>query len=307
VAAPPSGEQFEIRHGDQRATIVEVGGGIREFFAGERAVLEPFPPEAICDGGHGAVLLPWPNRIGDGRYSFDGAERQLALTEPGRRNAIHGLLRWVPWRALEHEPGRVLMGARLHPHPGYPFELEVSVEYRLGDDGLTVTTTTRNLGESACPYGTGQHPYLSPGEGTIDECVLEFGAATVITTDAERGLPTGRESLDGGELDFRRPRRLGAAVIDCPFTDLERGEDGMARARLTGTDGLTVELWVDSSHPVVELFTGDTLAPGRRRTGLAVEPMTCPPDAFRSGESLTRLEPGETFTSSWGAGLLRAW
>ena len=304
MPAPPSGEQFEIHHGDQRATIVEVGGGIRELYAGERAVLEPYDLDSICDGGHGAVLVPWPNRIGDGRYSFDGAERQLALTEPGRRNAIHGLLRWAPWQPLEHDRARVLMGARLHPHPGYPFDLEVSVEYRLGGDGLTVTTTARNAGEIACPYGAGQHPYLSPGEGTIDECLLELSAATVISIDPERGLPTGRESLEGSELDFRRPKKLGTAAIDSPFTDLERGEDGTARVRLRGRDGRTVELWVDSSHPVIELFTGDTLAPARRRTGLAVEPMTCPPDAFRSGESLIRLEPGEIHSCSWGVGLL---
>jgi aldose 1-epimerase len=111
--------------------------------------------------------------------------------------------------------------------------------------------------------------------------------------------------VEGGELDFRRPGNLGAATIDSPFMDLERGEDGMARARLTGSDGLTVELWVDARHPVIELFTGDTLAPGRRRTGLAVEPMTCPPDAFRSGDSLIRLEPGEACVSSWGVALLR--
>jgi aldose 1-epimerase len=305
MAVPPSGQQFEISHGDQRATIVEVGGGIRELFAGGRAVLEPYDLDTICDGGHGAVLVPWPNRIGDGHYSFDGSERQLALTEPARRNAIHGLLRWASWRALEHEPDRVLMGARLHPHPGYPFDLEVSIEYRLGRDGLTVMTTARNVGEDACPYGAGQHPYLSPGEGTIDECLLELPATTVITTDAERGLPTGEEPLDGSELDFRRPRKIGGAVIDSPFTDLERGEDGMARVRLRGSDDLTVELWVDSRHPVIELFTGDTLAPERRRTGLAVEPMTCPPDAFRSGESLIRLEPGESCASSWGVALLR--
>lgn len=303
MSAPPSGEQFEIRHGERRATIVEVGGGIRELYDGDRAVLEPYPLDAICDGGHGAVLIPWPNRIGDGRYSFDGTEHQLALSEPPRGNAIHGLLRWVPWRALEHESGRVLMGARLHPHPGYPFDLEVSVEYRLGDDGLTVTTTARNNGASACPYGAGQHPYLSPGEGTIDECLLELGAATVIATD-DRGLPSGREPV-AGEIDFRRPRKLGETAIDSPFADLQRGEDGLARARLTGTDGLTTELWVNSSYPIIELFTGDTLAPARRRTGLGTEPMTCPPDAFRSGENLVRLEPGETHVGVWGAGLLR--
>jgi aldose 1-epimerase len=304
VTDPPSGRQFEICHGEQLATIVEVGAGIRAYSAAARPVLEAYPVTAVCDGAHGAVLIPWPNRIGDGRYSFEGSAHQLALSEPGKRNSIHGLLRWVPWQALERDRARVLMGTRLHPQPGYPFDLEISVEYALGEDGLTATTTARNRGERACPYGAGAHPYLSPGAGTIDECVLELPAATVITTDPERQLPTGRAALQGGELDFRRPRRIGPTVIDSPFTDLRRDGDGLARARLTGADGRTVELWVDERHRVLEVFTGDTLAPGRRRTGLALEPMTCPPDAFRSGEDLIRLQPGEAVRSAWGVKLV---
>ncbi len=305
MPAPPSGEQVELTAGRQRATIVEVGGGIRQFSDGGRDVLEPYPVEAICDGAHGTVLVPWPNRIADGRYSFDGAERRLALSEPARGNAIHGLARWRPWRAIEHEGDRVLMAIRLHPEPGYPHDLEVTVEYRLGADGLTVTTRARNLGASACPYGTGQHPYLSPGAGAIDDCTLELPARTLITTDPERGLPTGRLPVSGGALDFTSPRPLAGAVIDSPLTDLSRGRDGRARTRLSGADGATVELWVDEAYGYLELFTGDTLAPGRRRRGLAVEPMTCPPDAFRSGEALVRLQPGASHAASWGVALHR--
>jgi aldose 1-epimerase len=305
MGQPPSGAQFELTAGEQRATVVEVGGGIREYFDGDRAVLEPYALGDLSDGAHGAVLAPWPNRLADGRYRFEDVERQLALTEPGKRNAIHGLLRWRPWRALEHESSRVLVAARLHPEPGYPFDLEITVEYRLGGNGLTVTTTARNSGEAACPYGTGQHPYLSPGSGTIDDCTLELPAETLITTDPERGLPNGQEDVAGGPLDFRSPRPIGSTVIDSPFTGLRRGPDGHARARLRGADGATVELWVEQAYPYLEVFTGDTLGPARRRHGLGLEPMSCPPNAFQSGEALVRLEPGASHVASWGVRLRR--
>jgi aldose 1-epimerase len=127
----------------------------------------------------------------------------------------------------------------------------------------------------------------------------------LILTDPERQLPCGRAEVDGGPLDFRKPRQLGELEIDCPFADLNRGWEGLATARLTGADGATVELWVDEQYELLEVYTGDTLAPERRRTGLAVEPMTCPPDAFRNGDNLIRLEPGASVTATWGARLIR--
>lgn len=299
----PSGEQFELVHGEHRATIVEVGGGVREYALAGRPVLDPYPLDAMCDGGHGAPLIPWPNRLADGRYSFDDLDCQLALSEPANHNAIHGLLRWSSWRALVHEPDRVTMGARVNPQSGYPFALDVRIEYRLDEDGLTVSATAENIGERACPYGAGQHPYLSPGDGPIDDCTLELGASTRILTD-ERQLPRGTEALAGSELDFSSPRRLGEQRIDCALTDLHREDSGRALARLAAPDGRTVELWADEHHTVLQLFTGDTLAPARRRRGLAVEPMTCEPNAFQSGRGLLRLEPGESLTSRWGVCLL---
>jgi aldose 1-epimerase len=303
MAQPPSGEQFEIAHGEQRATIVEVGGGIRAYSHGGRDVLEPYPLDRMCDGAHGAVLVPWPNRLGDGSYEFDGERHQLDLSEPDKRNAIHGLLRWVPWRAVEREADRVVVAARLHPGPGYPFDLEVSVSYALGEEGLTATTSARNVGACACPYGSGQHPYLSAGGGPIDACSLELPADVVILTEPERQLPCGRADVEGGPLDFRAPRAIGAAEIDSPFTGLQRDWQGRATARLACADGATVELWAGEGYEVLEVYTGDTLAPERRRTALALEPMTCPPDAFRSGEDLIRLEPGEEVAHAWGVRL----
>jgi aldose 1-epimerase len=303
-AVPPSGAQFEIVHGEQRATIVEVGGGIREYEVGGRPVLDPYPLDAICDGGHGTPLIPWPNRLKDGRYSFDGVAYQVALSEPRKQNAIHGFLRWWPWRAIEHGPDRVLMGVRLYPHPGYPFTLEVRIEYTLGDRGLTVTTTAANLGATACPYGMGQHPYLSAGGGPIDACTLELPVRTRILLDSERSLPTGREPVADSPYDFREPRILGAQTLDTPFTHLVRGSAGFATSRLGAPDGSCVELWVDERYGFLQAFTGDGLAPDRRRRGLAVEPMTCAPNALQSGDGLVRIEVGEAFKATWGVRLV---
>ncbi|HVA21840.1 MAG TPA: aldose 1-epimerase family protein [Candidatus Micrarchaeia archaeon] len=300
---PPSGEQFEIRWGDQRATIVEVGGGVRAYTVGDRAVLDPYPLESMCDGAHGAPLIPWPNRLADGAYRFDGVDHQVALTEPGKRNAIHGFLRWRSWQARQRGPARVVMGTRLYPLMGYPFTLEVLVAYQLGPGGLAVTTTATNLGERACPYGAGQHPYLSPGQGPIDACTLQLDARTRILTDSARQLPTGREPVAATRYDFRAGQRLGDLRVDFAFTDLARDQDGRAWARLSAPDGRRAELWVDETYPVLELYTGDTLAPARRRLGLGAEPMTCPPNGLQSGEGVIRLEPGQAVTTTWGARL----
>lgn len=301
---PPSGEQFEIRLGDQHATVVEVGGGLRTYEVGGRPVLDPFPLEAMCDGAHGSPLIPWPNRLADGTYRFDGEEHQVALTEPGKHNAIHGFMRWRPWQAVERGDARVVMGARLYPLMGYPFTLELRVAYSLGTNGLTVATTATNLGAQACPYGVGQHPYLSPGSGLIDDCTLTLDAATRILTDNDRQLPSGTEGVEGTAFDFRAGRRLGDQKIDFAFTDLARDADGRAWTRLAAPDGTGAELWVDEHYPIIEIYTGDTLSPPRRRLGMGTEPMSCPPNAFSTGEGVIRLEPGESMTTTWGVHLI---
>jgi aldose 1-epimerase len=304
LPAPPSGEQFEIAYGDQRATIVEVGGGVREYVHADRDVLQPYPIDAVCDGAHGAPLIPWPNRVADGRYSFDGQDHQLELTEPEKQNAIHGLLRWRNWSALERSSDWVVLGTRLHPTDRWPFTLDVSVRYALDDDGLRVVTHARNAGRSACPYACGQHPYLSPGPGVkVDDCTLELRAATRIDTDSERQLPTGSEPVRGSDYDFRSVREIGALKIDYAFTDLERDPEGRAWVRLGCPDGRTVEMWSDPAYPVIEIYTADTLAPARRRAGLAAEPMSAPPNALATGELVVRLAPGDEHVAVWGVRL----
>ncbi|SFC64731.1 aldose 1-epimerase [Nocardioides terrae] len=303
MTSPPSGEQYRISRGDQRATIVEVGGGVREYAVGDRDVLQPYPSDAMCDGAHGAPLIPWPNRLADGRYRFDGTDYQVALTEPEKHNAIHGFLHWRPWQPVDRRPDGITMAATLFPLQGYPFALDLRLDYQLSDDGLAVTTTAVNVGDRPAPYGCGQHPYLSPGDDSIDECTLRLEAGTRVLTDPQRQLPTGRERVAGTAYDFHEPHLLGDLRIDHAFTDLRRHPDGRAWLRLTGTDGRTAQLWVDETYPLLEVFTADTLAPPRRRRGLGVEPMTCPPNAFQSNEGVARLEPGATHVTRWGVSL----
>ena len=301
MSVHPSGKQFRISAGGHAATIVEVGGGVREYTVDGQPVLQPYPLEAMCDGAHGAPLIPWPNRLAGGRYTFGGVDYQVALSEPEKNNAIHGFLRWRSWHPLRHEPDRVTMATRLHSLEGYPFALDVEVDYILSDDGLEVRTTATNSGEQACPYGCGQHPYLSPGDGLVDDCTLHLDAATRITTDDQRQLPNGRQPVQGTRYDFRDGRRLADLQVDYAFTDLTRDSAGKAWTRLVRPDGTSAELWVDQAYPIVEIYTADTLAPARRRRGLGTEPMTCPPNALQTGEGVITLQPGSSSTSSWGA------
>jgi aldose 1-epimerase len=299
TALAPSGEQFELVAGDQRLVVVEVGAGLRSYTIGDRELLDGYAPDAMCASGRGQLLLPWPNRIEDGTYEFDGRTHRLPLTEPEAHNAIHGLVRWAAWTETERDAHRVVMRHRLHPQPGYPFTLELAVAYELAEHGLTVRTTATNVGAEAAPYGCGSHPYLRLGSDGVDPLVLRIPARTVAVSDA-RGLPQRSEDVEGTELDFREPRAIGATVLDNAFTDLDRDTDGLARARLEDPrsgDSLTV--WVDESYAYLMVFSGDPL-PDVARRSLAVEPMTCPPNAFRSGVSLIRLAPGESATTAWG-------
>lgn len=297
--ALPSGEQIEIHAGNQRVVIVEVGGGLRSYTAGDRAVVDGYGEDEMAPAGRGQVLVPWPNRLQDGAYEFEGRRHQLPLDEPEAGNAIHGLVRWTGWSAGMREGHRVVMEHTLHPQPGYPFSLALGVEYSLSDAGLRVTTNATNIGDEPCPYGSGAHPYLTVGTETVDAVVLRAPGRTVVHND-ERGIPVGAERVEGTPYDFRRPKAIGATKLDNAFGDLERGDDGLARVELQHPDGATtLSLWLDESYPYLVLFTGDS-QPSVDRRSIAVEPVTCPPNAFRTGESLLVLQPGESTTSVWG-------
>jgi aldose 1-epimerase len=300
MRASPSGEQYELRLGAQRAVVTEVGATLGHYSLGGIDVVDGFGPDERSTAGRGQVLAPWPNRLDDGRYVFEGRQAQAALDEPEHRNAIHGLVRWLPWTPVTRTEASVDLRCALFEQPGYPWNLELAVGYRLEPAGLVVTAQATNPGDTPVPFGIGFHPYLSVA-APVDGAVLRLPAARRLVTD-ERGLPTGDEAVEGSEFDFRDPRAIGPIHLDAGFTDLAHGPDGRTRAELShpGT-GRSVTLWVDPGFGYLMVYTGDLVEPShRRRRSVAIEPMTCPPDAFRSGTDVLRLEPADAWSASWG-------
>jgi len=297
----PSGEQIEIRHESLRATIVEVGGGLRAFVAGDLEVLDGFEVTEMCHDGRGQLLLPWPNRLASGKYTFEGQTYQLPINEPSHGNAIHGLVRWASWTPQASTPESVTLYHRLYPSPGYPFTLDLSATYRLSDGGLQIALRATNVGAEPLPFGAGQHPYLRVGTPLVNAALLQVPARTIYRYD-DHLIPVERVPVEGTPLDFRSPRPIGDTVINMDYTDLERDADGRARVTIAAPDGgPSVEVWMDGSFKHATVYTGETVQPpSRRRQSIAVEPMTCPPNAFVSGEDLVVLQPGETWEGSWG-------
>jgi len=305
----PSGEQYEISGNGYRAVVTECGAGLRLLEHDDRPLVDGYAEDEMASGGRGQLLAPWPNRIRDGQYAVGDRELQLPLSEPGRHNASHGLVRWTAWSLEEHTDHSVALRYRLMAQSGYPWTLDLHVVYDVSADGLTVTQSATNPATNpaanpatgAAPYAHGAHPYLAVGPGPCDGWELTLPAATRSLSDPERKLPTGREPVEGTDFDYRVARPIRTAVLDHAFTDLMRDDSGRATVELRDpASGRAVALWVDEAHPWLMVYTGDDNAAGTRRRSVAVEPMTAQADAFRTGEDLHLLDPGQDFSASWG-------
>lgn len=296
----PSGAQHTIGHGQEEVVVTEIGATLRSYNVAGTPVIDGFAVDEMCPSARGQVLAPWPNRLGDGAYEFAGRRGRVPLDEPSRGNAIHGLMRFLPWAVVSHAQNVLTMACTLNPSPAYPWRIEVEIEYRLGREGLVVTVGATNLDSEPAPFGLGFHPYLTVGTPTVDTARLRIAAAHFLRTD-DRGLPIGRQATPGSEFDFSVARPIGPTRLDTAFGDLARDGQGTARVSLHHPDsgrGLTV--WMDKAFIYVMAFSADTVAPERRRRSVAIEPMTCPPDALRSGDGLVTLEPGRPWRAQWG-------
>jgi aldose 1-epimerase len=296
----PTGEQYEIRHGEQHAVVTEVGAGLRSYRVSGHEALDTYGPDEMPTGGRGQVLLPWPNRIAESKYTFGGQTYQLPISEPRTGNASHGLTRWQPWRLLARADASVTLGLTIYPQTGYPFALALELTYALGDAGLAVTTAARNVGSGPLPFGAGHHPYFTAGTARIDAARLQIPAASRLATD-ERLIPTGRVPVAGTPYDFRAARPVGDLTLDTCYADLIPDADGATRITLAHPDGAPrLTLTLDAHYRFAQVYSGDNLPdPAARRRGLAIEPMTCPADAFNSGDGLITLQPGATFSATW--------
>jgi aldose 1-epimerase len=299
-----TGAQYEIQAGGYRATLTELGAGLRRLSHNGQPLITEFEQDELPPHGAGQLLAPWPNRIDAGKYTFGRRSFQLEHSEPARGNAIHGLTRWADWRPAAHIADEITLVHVLLGRPGYPFCLELSASYRLHEtDGLTISIMATNTGSTAAPYGTGCHPYLTTGAATIDGCELELPAAQWLPAD-DRGIPAGApKDVTGSQFDFRTPRPIADTELDHALTGLARDESGRAWTHLSD-DELSLALWTGPGYDWLQVFTGDALEPEHRRRALAIEPMTCPPNAFVTGDDLLTLAPADSVTHSWGIQVL---
>jgi aldose 1-epimerase len=302
--AAPSGEQWTLSSGEHEAVVVEVGGGLRAYRAGGVQVLDGFGVDEVCPGSAGQVLIPWPNRIRDGRYTFQGTAYQLTITEPPRHNAIHGLVNWSRWHVVRSAADTLTIEYDLPAQPGYPWTLAVRTTWSLGERGLRADHTATNVSATACPFGFSVHPYVLVPGVPVNDLLMHVPARNRLLLDG-RMLPIGAARVAGGEFDFTEPRRLGEQILDVAFGDVVHDADGGSAVTLSTSDGRGVRVWADHNFGWWQIFTADTLGGERYRRGVAVEPMTCPPDAFRSGRDLIVLEPGQTWQGTWGLSPIR--
>ena len=299
----PTGEQFVITRptatGQSRAIITQLAAALRTFTIDGEHFTEPYGDDIPTPGGNGIIAVPWPNRIDDGMWVLDGQQQNLDISEPRHNNAIHGLLRFTPYSLVEREEHRVTLAATVFPQHGYPFQLDTKVTYELVENGLTVTHEVTNVGTERAPLGIGAHPYLRVGDVPIDQLTLTVNARTRFESTT-RLIPFAEMPVEGTEFDLRHGKPIKSLKLDDAFGEVTV-TDGRSTHSLEAPDGRAVELWQDEAFGYVQVFTPRNYMRGAT-PGLAValEPMTCPPNAFVTKRSLTWVRPNETFTASWG-------
>ncbi|SDG71622.1 aldose 1-epimerase family protein [Microbacterium pygmaeum] len=304
---PASGTQHALRAGDYEAVIASVGASLRSLTCNDRDLVVPFEADEVRPAHRGATLVPWPNRVVDGKYSFGGSDFQLALSEPARGHALHGFGPWLDFDAVDKGPDHVTLEAVIQPQTAYPWRIVVSVTFSLGPDGLTQSVTARNDSLSAAPWGTGPHPYLVAGPGRVDDWLLELPAADVLEVTPDRLIPTELVAVDSADperFDFRTARRIGATELDHAYSGILRDEGDETTVRVTDAAGHGVAISWGTECPWVQVHTADKPVAAQSRLGLAVEPMTCAPDAFNADSyaydaGLIVIEPGESTEASW--------
>ena len=148
-------------------------------------MLDGYAESERAPDGRGQVLAPFPNRVADGRYTFGGRTCQVAMDEPERGNAIHGMVRWLDWAEVSFTEHDVVLACVLRPQPGYAWELSLQVGYHLSADGLTVASSATNTGTEPAPFGMGFHPYLGVG-AAVDGLELLVPAGTHSPVPADR-------------------------------------------------------------------------------------------------------------------------
>jgi aldose 1-epimerase len=278
------GTVLDLEAGDYRAQVAQVGATLLSLRHGDHRLVDPVPVDGLSDAWRGRTLVPWPNRVVGGRYTLGGTTYELPVNEHETGAALHGLAAFQRWELVERTGSNATWALELPASYGYPFQVRCATTYALdADGGLSITIKGTNIGTAPAPFGASTHPYLTCDGRSLDECEVTVPAGSVLLTD-EHLSPTELVPVGTADLDLRAARPLAGMSVDHAFTDLP----GSWSVELTHPQAPGVRL--DSDAPWVQLYTGDRIG----RVAAALEPMTCPPDAFNRDPDGVLLQPGDT-------------
>lgn len=282
--------------------VLERGGMLLQVRINGVETLDGYQTAAEIDSNRwakGGYLFPFPNRLEDGTYEWQGQSYRFANNDTQRRNALHGLGMELDFllhseTCTEESATVELICDYQGTHPGYPFPCELLIRYELHKDrGFELTLSVSNQSEVDIPLGMGYHPYFTFGI-PIDTAQLTIPPVELIGVD-DRMLPTGkRYPYD----HYTNGQPIGADVLDNCFALV--GKTGRAQVALA-QGSHTLQYWQDAVRfPFIQLFTHPD------RQSFAVEPMSCNVNAFRNQEGLTVLAPKATWSASFGWTILTA-
>lgn len=287
---------YLIHAGKYKAVIRSTGGGLNSLTFENRNLIDPF-----IDGEphryRGDLLTPWPNRIEDGKYNYRNHEYILEQNEYSRANALHGLVLEKEWNLLGHDEKSVAMSTSISQSESYPSDLVVDVSFTISTSGLTIKLQAKNVGDNSAPYGHSIHPYLVAEFDTkVDFWKLKMPAKEYMEVDPVRLLPAGIKNVRD-EFDFNMGRIIGPTFIDHAFV-IDKSNDNQS-IELIAPTGSGVGMKYSGDLNWIQIHTADRENGADSRCCLAVEPMTCPPNAFNSGIDLINLKPNDSHASTW--------
>ena len=288
VTYSASGREVVLSAGDYEARIVTVGAGLAGLtYRGHELIVahrvDECPPAYL-----GKVLMPWPNRVAGGSYTWEGTSYDLPVDEPAFGTSLHGFVAFQEWDIVEADASSVLLRTLIAARYSYPWTLVASARYSLdAHAGLSIELSATNIGEGTAPYGVGFHPYLAIDDTQANDLELEIPASIIYEADANMIPVVAHDVADFG-LDFRSPSVVGDARLDHCFAGLPQGTWTVTlRDRASG-----VGVSLSSDARWLQVYSADYIG----RVGVAVEPMSCPPNAFNSGTDVVALAPGQDYT-----------
>ncbi len=301
----PTGLQYEIHNGNTAAIVTEEGATLRSLTVDGQEFLVTFPEDQPTTFYHGQVLLPWANRVANGVYEFEGVSQQLAINDVSHNAALHGLTHWLPWQVESHSTNSITLSVVLHSQDGYPFVLKFWETYSVSPGLFEVYTTAKNVGATAAPYTVGHHPYFTLGSDLINDDTLRIPAKSYFLTDSDLIAIPPAVTVEGTPYDFRTARAIGATVMDTNFADIIYDADGYARTIFAAPGGHpTLTMFMDGKHKYMQFYTSDTVPIASQiRKALVIEGYTAACNAFNNGLGLIVLQPGQSYTTHWGASI----